>query len=106
MLSARGTLAAKRTLPTGNYAMTTLPEWLARLEAFLSQYMDTAARIVQCRRLTGGASRDTWALDVDFGGKVIPLVLRRDMGGEIMDEALSRTQEFRVLQVARGAGVL
>jgi aminoglycoside phosphotransferase (APT) family kinase protein len=86
--------------------MTTIPDWLPRLEGFLSEKAGTAARVVQCRRLTGGASRDTWALDVETAGGALRLVLRRDMGGVITDEALSREQEFRVLQAARSAGVL
>jgi aminoglycoside phosphotransferase (APT) family kinase protein len=61
---------------------------------------------MQCRQLTGGASRDTWALDIEIGNVVQPLVLRRDLGGAITDEALSREQEFRVLQAVGAAGVL
>jgi aminoglycoside phosphotransferase (APT) family kinase protein len=96
--------------------MTTLPDWAARLEGFLKEKMRSSVHIRQLRQLTGGASRDTWALDVE----VIPaegaspahptdlqrLVLRRDMGGEISTDALSREQEFRVLQAARAGGVL
>jgi aminoglycoside phosphotransferase (APT) family kinase protein len=86
--------------------MSTIPDWLPRLERFLSERTQTAARVVQCRRLTGGASRDTWALDVETGGEIQRLVLRRDLGGTITDEALSREQEFRVLQAVGAAGVL
>ncbi len=86
--------------------MTTIPDWLPQLEGFLAQKAGGAARVVQCRRLTGGASRDTWALDVETAKGVERLVLRRDLGGVITDDALSREQEFRVLQAARSAGVL
>jgi aminoglycoside phosphotransferase (APT) family kinase protein len=86
--------------------MTTIPDWLPRLEGFLSENVGGPARVVASRRLTGGASRDTWALDVETGGGVERLVLRRDMGGTITDEALDRDQEFRVLQSARAGDVL
>jgi aminoglycoside phosphotransferase (APT) family kinase protein len=86
--------------------MTTIPDFVPRLEGFLSEKTRSAVRVVQSRQLTGGASRDTWALDVEIGPDVQRLVLRRDMGGVISDQALSREQEFRVLQAARNAGVL
>ncbi len=72
--------------------MTTIPDWLPQLEGFLAQKAGGAARVVQCRRLTGGASRDTWALDVETAKGVERLVLRRDLGGVITDDALSREQ--------------
>jgi aminoglycoside phosphotransferase (APT) family kinase protein len=86
--------------------MTTIPDWLPPLEGFLSENTKAPVRVVQCRQLTGGASRDTWAVDVETGGDRQSLVLRRDLGGVISDEALSREQEFRVLQAARNAGVM
>ena len=86
--------------------MTTLKDMTARLEMFLTEQIGTAARVVAARQLTGGASRDTWAIDVAVDETTLPLVLRRDLGGEIMDGALSRAQEFRLLQIVHGAGVL
>jgi aminoglycoside phosphotransferase (APT) family kinase protein len=84
----------------------TLKDMTARLEMFLTEQIGTAARIVAARQLTGGASRDTWAIDVAVSETTQPLVLRRDLGGEIMDSALSREQEFRLLQIVHEAGVL
>jgi aminoglycoside phosphotransferase (APT) family kinase protein len=60
--------------------------------------------------LTGGASRESWAIDIEVpagpeAGRHA-LVLRRDMGGVIHEEALSREQEFRMLVAAHRAGVL
>jgi aminoglycoside phosphotransferase (APT) family kinase protein len=77
-----------------------------RLEAFLTQELGTPARVVAARHLTGGASRDSWAVDVEAGGQRHALVLRRDLGGVIHEEALSRAEEFRLLAVAHAAGVL
>jgi aminoglycoside phosphotransferase (APT) family kinase protein len=81
-----------------------------RLEAFFAAQGPGAATVLAARQLTGGASRETWAVDVEFAGGPEAgrhaLVLRRDMGGVIHEEALSREEEFRVLQAAYRAGVL
>src|SRR5260370_34010813 len=66
--------------------------------------------ISAARELTGGASRETWAVDVEIesgpeAGRHA-LVLRRDMGGTIHDEALTREQEFRLIAVAHQGGVM
>jgi aminoglycoside phosphotransferase (APT) family kinase protein len=83
---------------------------LPRLEAFLAEKAGADTHIVAARHLTGGASRDTWAVDVEVEGGPDAgrhaLVLRRDLGGEIDDQALSRAHEFRLLQAAHAAGVL
>lgn len=79
----------------------TATELTRRLQPFLVQH-GLAGQVVGARQLTGGASRDTWAVDTDAGG----LVVRRDMGGEIQDEALDREGEFDVLRRAHEGGVL
>ncbi len=90
--------------------MTGLPDWAARLEGFLAEQTRSSVRLTHLRQLTGGASRDTWAVDAEVlsGPEAGPqrLVLRRDLGGVIAEQALSREQEFRVLQAAHAAGVL
>jgi aminoglycoside phosphotransferase (APT) family kinase protein len=89
--------------------MTTIDDFRPRLEAFLADKVQAPVRICMARQLTGGASRETWALDVEIesgpeAGRHA-LVLRKDMGGTIHDEALSREQEFRLLMAASQAGV-
>jgi aminoglycoside phosphotransferase (APT) family kinase protein len=88
---------------------TTIKDFAARLERFVTDQTGAAAHVVAARHLTGGASRDTWALDVDFDGGLESgrqaLILRRDLGGEIDDAALSREQEYRVVQTAFAGGV-
>src|SRR5438270_9771046 len=90
--------------------MTTLTEFQNRLEHFLSEVTGGTARILAARQLTGGASRESWAIDVEIEGGPEAgkhaLVLRRDMGGTIQQEALSREQEFHMLTAAWQAGVL
>ncbi|HZT82164.1 MAG TPA: phosphotransferase family protein [Gemmataceae bacterium] len=87
----------------------TLNEFRDNLEAWLSRQAGGVARVTAARQLTGGASRDTWAVDVAIDGGPEAgrhaLVLRRDLGGVIHDEALSREQEFRLLAAAHAAGV-
>jgi aminoglycoside phosphotransferase (APT) family kinase protein len=90
--------------------MTTINDFRNRLEIFLAGTTGSSVQVVAARQLTGGASRDTWAIDVEIAagpdaGKH-NLVLRRDMGGNIQDEALTRDQEFRMLSAAFAAGVM
>jgi aminoglycoside phosphotransferase (APT) family kinase protein len=90
--------------------MNTIIEFGARLEAFLAEAAGGPVGITSARQLTGGASRESWAIDIEVSSGPEAghhaLVLRRDMGGLIQDEALSREQEFQVLSAARQAGVL
>lgn len=60
------------------------------------------------RRLTGGASRETWSLDADIERgdgrtETLPLILQRDTRGA--PKQMSRALEFRLLQVAHESGV-
>lgn len=50
---------------------------------------------------------ETWAFDARIGGgEPQALILRRDMGRNMYEGALSRAEEFAVLQAAHAAGVL
>jgi aminoglycoside phosphotransferase (APT) family kinase protein len=84
-------------------------EIAARLEAFIAREAGaTSVRVSGMRRLTGGASRETWSCDaaLDRGGlaETLPLILQRDVRGA--QKALSRRQEFALLQAVYDAGVL
>jgi aminoglycoside phosphotransferase (APT) family kinase protein len=60
--------------------------------------------VVHLRRLTGGASRETWSFDaVTTEGRSHALVLRRDPGTNV--GSADRSVEYRLLQAAAGAGV-
>jgi aminoglycoside phosphotransferase (APT) family kinase protein len=80
-----------------------------RLEAYLGQVTAGKVRLGNITRLTGGASRDTWSLDAEIEGGpeagLHRLILRRDWGGVIQPNALSRGQEFKILEVMWEAGV-
>src|SRR5438128_4057880 len=89
---------------------TKINDFRVRLEGFLAGCAQAPVQITAARQLTGGASRESWAVDIDVSGGreagARALVLRRDMGGLIQEEALSREQEFRLLEVVHAAGVL
>lgn len=80
------------------------------LEAFLRAATGSDARVTSATRLAGGASRDSWAVDVEMGApegpSTLELVLRRDLGGKIRPDALERVEEFAVLEAAHDAGVM
>jgi aminoglycoside phosphotransferase (APT) family kinase protein len=78
------------------------------LAAFIARNVDaTSVRIEGLRRLTGGASRETWSLDalLKRGGAVerVPLILQRDTPGP--PKQVPRSLEYRVFEAARAAGV-
>lgn len=85
------------------------PELRERLEAFLAEQTRSSVTISRLHPIAGGASRETWAVDVAIlAGPEVgahQLILRRDMGSSMNPEALSRAQEFRLLQVAYEQGV-
>lgn len=49
---------------------------------------DGAGRVEELRRLTGGASRETWSFERVIGASRRPLILRRAFAGESPDEDL------------------
>ncbi|OUC98198.1 phosphotransferase family protein [Streptosporangium minutum] len=57
-------------------------------------------------RLPGGASRETWALDVvDPGGVTHELILRMDSPGAALDAGIGLAGEAALMRAARAAGV-
>jgi aminoglycoside phosphotransferase (APT) family kinase protein len=64
-------------------------------------------RVERLRRLTGGASRETWSLDatLDREGatETLPLILQRDTRGSLT--AMTRETEFNLLRTSYDAGV-
>lgn len=80
------------------------------LETFISASAGGEARVTGLRPIAGGASRETWAVDVTIAAGPEAgehaLVMRRDMATTMNPNALDRAQEFRLLQAAHRAGVL
>jgi aminoglycoside phosphotransferase (APT) family kinase protein len=86
--------------------LTTPEAFKTELEQFLTAESGQPATITAARPLAGGASMETWALDVEVGAERLALILRRDMAQNMYQGALSRAQEFQLLRAAHEAGVL
>ena len=77
---------------------------LAALAHVIERVVNGPVGIEGLRRCSGGASRETWALDaVDRDGRRHPLVLRRDPSEHV--QAASRQTEYAVLAAAFQAAV-
>ncbi len=74
-----------------------------RLAAACARHLGGPAAITELRRLSGGASRETWAFDATVGDTAHALVLRRDPGAAIGQT--DRSTEYELLQAAGNAGV-
>ncbi len=74
-----------------------------RLAAACTRHLSGPAAITELRRLSGGASRETWAFDATVADIAHALVLRRDPGASIGQT--DRSTEFELLQAAGSAGV-
>jgi aminoglycoside phosphotransferase (APT) family kinase protein len=77
----------------------------AVLAAAVARHLGADASVDGLRRLSGGASRETWAFDTRVGGTALPLVLRRDPGAAVTGP-LDRSAEADVVGAAHDAGVL
>lgn len=74
----------------------------AALDRLAPRLSPTATRTVGARRLSGGASQETWAFDLDDG---TPLILRRRPDGAAMREtALALASEAALIRAADTAG--
>jgi aminoglycoside phosphotransferase (APT) family kinase protein len=82
--------------------MTSLRE---PLENFLQEQTGHSVEITRMTPLAGGASRDSWAIEAKIGDTVEKLVLRRDFPTTMNENALTRAQEYRLMQVASECGV-
>lgn len=67
-------------------------------------------RVENLKMLAGGASQEMWRLDLSVDSEEArgdyQLVLRRQLGGKIYNDALDLEREFRVMQIAYASGVL
>jgi aminoglycoside phosphotransferase (APT) family kinase protein len=87
-----------------------IDELRQELETFVTAAAGGQTRVTELRPIAGGASRETWAVDVTIAAGpeagAHALVMRRDMATTMNPHALDRAQEFRLLQAAHRAGVL
>jgi aminoglycoside phosphotransferase (APT) family kinase protein len=77
----------------------------AALAAAVTRHLGGDATVENLRRLSGGASRETWAFDAAVAGERAGLVLRRDPAPAASGQ-LDRSAEADVIQAAHDAGVL
>jgi aminoglycoside phosphotransferase (APT) family kinase protein len=80
-------------------------ELAQRLAAFIAAQTGQTVTIREMEPLAGGASLDSWRVVAQVGAQEERLVLRRDLETVMIAEALSREQEFKVLQAAYASGV-
>lgn len=85
--------------------MTDLREFTQRLTDFISEQAGAPAVILDAQQLAGGASRDTWRLTVEIDGEQQIMVLRKDYQAQMFEGALTREQEYRVMNAAYQSGV-
>lgn len=78
---------------------------LSRLQIYLSAQMGESVQITDAKPLAGGASRDTWLFTIQHANTVEKIVLRRDLPSQMFDEALTREQEYRLMDAAYQHGV-
>jgi len=75
-----------------------------QLRAVVSDALSEHVEVRELRRLSGGASRETWSFDAVLGGgELRPLILRRDTPGIARSGPLTR--EARAIGAASRAGV-
>ena len=86
-------------------APAALTDLRQRLERFLIHQTGKNVSIVSAAPLPGGASRDMWLIEATVDGQHEKLVLRRDTPTTMFEQALSRAQEFAVMQAAHESGV-
>jgi aminoglycoside phosphotransferase (APT) family kinase protein len=79
----------------------------AVLATATGKHLDTVVEIRDLRRLSGGASRETWSFDaLVTDGTLHELVLRRDPSVQVAPGAIGgRATEYDVLRAAAAAGV-
>ncbi len=75
------------------------------LTAFIEAESGREVSIEAARPLAGGASRETWAVTAEVGEERLALALRLDKESTMNPEAISRAEEFALLQAAHGAEV-
>jgi len=80
-------------------------DFKASLEAYLADETGTDVRITAMTPLAGGASRDSWAFTAEIDGDVQHLVLRKDFPTTMNEQALTRQQEFQLMNAAYESGV-
>src|SRR4051812_49065527 len=76
------------------------------LETMTARIVPGARGVANLRRLSAGATLETWSFDAVDGDKLVhPLILRRSPGGLRSVESLSLEAEAELIRVLDGSGV-
>lgn len=83
-----------------------IDDFRAKLEAYLTEASQQTVTITQMQPLAGGASRETWLFEATFDdGAPQKLVMRKDLPTSMHEDALTRREEFLMMQAAHESGV-
>ena len=77
----------------------------AGLKKFIGERTGHEPVITNLARLSGGAGRETWTFDADYGGTHLDGIFRCDPVAGVETSA-ARTLEFQLLKAAMGAGAI
>lgn len=82
-----------------------IPHFFDKLAGFLSEQNNAPTVLADPKPLSGGASRDTWLFTAHTNNTSEKLVIRRDLPTQMFDSALTREQEYYVMDRAHQWGV-
>ncbi|MFP4002566.1 MAG: phosphotransferase family protein [Alphaproteobacteria bacterium] len=88
--------------------MTAADDLTADILKALARSIPGARKVTGLRRLTGGASRETWAFDLQADEGTLPLILRRAPAGTAenpVSTGIPLSAEARLIEAARAGGV-
>ena len=82
---------------------------ITRLQSFIEKHLGENAKVENAKLLTGGASQETWRIDVEYNGSHTPYCLRRAKDSE-SEQALDLggvglMVEAKLIRAAQSAGV-
>lgn len=82
-----------------------IDDFQEKLTQYLTKVTGATVTIQGMTQLAGGASRDSWAIEALVAGEPQKLVLRKDYPTQMNETALTREQEYRLMQAAYESGV-
>lgn len=80
-------------------------EFAALLAQAVHRRFGDSARLLDLKALSGGASAETWAFDVETAGTRAPLILQRMAGAGQFEASLDRARQAEVQSAAFAGGV-
>ncbi|MBI1239483.1 MAG: phosphotransferase [Alphaproteobacteria bacterium] len=85
------------------------PDFLLSMKAALARHWTAANGPLDLRRLSGGASQETWSFDLETASGRLPLIMRRAPGGAPRDGTVSNAPglalEAEIIRAVKQAGV-